>query len=402
MRYASIVEPLAGLGSDKWAVHYQAMARKNAGEDVIVASIGEPDFAPPAVAVDATVAALRGGRTHYSTGRGEADVLAAIAERYRASTGRAITADHVIFMPGTQAALFAIMQAVAEAGDEVIVPEPFYVTYDGVIAASGAQMVTTPCDPAAGFHLSADDVERAVTGRSRALLVNSPNNPTGAVLSAGEIGAIGEVCAAHDLWIIADEVYEALVFADDAFASPLADERLAKRTLVASSLSKSHAMTGFRAGWIVAEPDVCDKVLPVCEAMLFGCQPFIEDGAVAALKSAGPIERTMRDAYFARARTVAEGLAGVGGLRCAMPEGGMFMFIDVRELSASGEAFALGLLDEQGLSVLPGEVFGASGAGHVRLSLTLSDADIASAVERLTAYAGALCGRAQGVERPVA
>src|SRR5205823_5467735 len=199
MRYAAITERLKGLGSDKWLVHIEGKRREARGEKLIFLSIGEPDASPPKAIMDVAERQMRLGRTRYSNGRGEDEVLAALARMYSKRTGRTITADQFLFMPGTQTALCAAMMAIVDVGDEVLMCDPYYATYEGVIRAGGGIPVPVKVDPDHGFHLKAADLEAKITDRSRALLLNSPNNPTGAVFTAEEIAAIGEVCARHDL-----------------------------------------------------------------------------------------------------------------------------------------------------------------------------------------------------------
>ena len=392
MRYASITRRLEGLGTDKWALHYAALAKLQAGEKVVMLSVGEPDFAAPPAVAAAVFRGIETGRVKYSTGRGEANVLSAIAARYARRTGRDISTDQVIFMPGTQSALFATMMALVESGDEVIVPEPFYVTYDGIIAATGATQVPVATRPETGFHLTAADLRRAMTPHTRVLLLNSPSNPSGAVLSASEIAEIGAVCAEHDVWIVSDEVYDTLVFSPGAFASPFDDPELAKRTVVVSSLSKSHSMTGYRAGWAIGPAEFSTRMLPFAEAMLFGCQPFIQDAAAFALSNEFEECRRMREALEQRGRRSVELLQQSSALAASMPEGGMFVFADVRPTGLSGEAFALGLLDEENVAVMPGEAFGKGGAGHVRISLTAPLEVLEPAVARIVSFANRLAG----------
>jgi arginine:pyruvate transaminase len=176
----------------------------------------------------------------------------------------------VLCFPGTQTALFATMLGLAERGDTVLVGDPLYATYEGVIRATGAEPVTVPLRAEHGFHLRAEDVEAAVDARARVLLLNTPHNPTGAVLSREEIARIGAVCRWHDLWIVCDEVYEELILDGRDFASPFDDAALAERTVVVSSISKSHAAPGFRSGWAVGPEAFCTRLLPVSETMLFG------------------------------------------------------------------------------------------------------------------------------------
>lgn len=388
MRYASMTRRLEGLGADKWAVHFAALAKKEAGENVVMLSIGEPDFAPPLAVAEAAKRAIDAGRVKYSSGRGEMNALSAIADHYARRTGRAISTDQVIFLPGTQSALFATMMALAETGDEVIVPEPFYVTYDGIVAATGARQVAVATRPEAGFHLKAADLRQAMTPRTRVLLLNSPSNPSGAVLSAGEIAEIGAVCAEHDVWIVSDEVYDSLTFGNVAFASPFDDPQLAERTVVVSSLSKSHSMTGYRAGWAVGPAEFSARMLPFAEAMLFGCQPFIQDATAFALSNEFKECKLMRAALEQRGRRTVEVLQQSSSVRAHMPEGGMFVFADVRPTGLSGEAFALGLLEEENVAIMPGEAFGKAGAGHVRISLTTSLEVLEPAISRMVSFAG--------------
>lgn len=390
MRYASITDRIAGLGSDKWAVHYRAKEKIAAGDQVIMLSIGEPDFPAPAAVMNKAVDSLKAGRATYSDGRGEDVMLNAVAELYSHRTGRTITPSQVIFMPGTQSALYVAISALAELGDEVIVPDPYYVTYDGIIACGGAKQVAALTSPDNGFHLTPEQLEAAITPQSRVLLLNTPSNPTGAVLTKQEIAAIGEVCKAHDLWIVADEVYAALVYGNNTFASAFDDPDLAARTVVTSSLSKSHAMTGYRAGWVVASEEFCERALPLAEAMLFGCQPFIQDAAAFALTNEFSETEAMRQAYEARGKRTVEGLNSTGRIRCSMPEGGMFIFADVRQTGLDGEAFALRLLENENVAVMPGEVFGVSGNGHVRIGLTVEDGPLDEAVSRMIRFVSGL------------
>jgi len=390
MRYASITDRVAGLGTDKWAVHYAAKAKIAAGERVLMLSIGEPDFSPPQAVSEEMIRSVRAGRVRYSSGQGETTALDAIAAHYAKRTGRPIGRDQVVYMPGTQSALGFSMLALADAGDEVIVPEPFYATYDGVVAATGAGQAAAVTRPRDRFHLTPEGLRAAITPRSRVLLLNSPSNPTGAVLSAAEIAALGEVCEEHDLWIVSDEVYSTLVFGNAAFASPFDDPRLAERTVVVSSLSKSHAMPGFRAGWAVGPAEFATRMLPCAEAFLFGCQPFVQDAAVFALTHEFAECEQMRAAYERRARVFIDAFRDARGIRAHMPEGGMFVFADVRPTGLSGEAFAMRLLEEENVSVMPGESFGEAGAGHVRIGLVAEDAVLADAARRLVSLAARL------------
>jgi arginine:pyruvate transaminase len=390
MRYASITERLSHLGSAKWAVHIEGRKRAAAGDKLIFLSIGEPDAPPPTAVMDVVDRQMRAGRTHYSSGRGEPHLLNALSHNYSRQAGRAISPSQFLFVPGTQTALYAAMMAVIDHGDEVLMADPYYATYEGVIAAAGGIAVPVKADPDHGFHIKPRDLENAITPRTRALLLNSPGNPTGAVLDTTEIAAIGKVCEAHDLWIVSDEVYATLTYGNHKFASPFDVPSLEKRTVVVSSLSKSHAMPGFRTGWIAASEEFCARALPITETMLFGSQPFLEDAAAFALQNEFPEVAAQKATYERRARALVEGLRKAKTVSARMPEGGMFVMVDVRRTGLTGEEFARRLLAEEAVVTMPGESFGAGGAGHVRVALTVGEDQIVEACRRITKLADRL------------
>jgi arginine:pyruvate transaminase len=390
MKFASITQRLSGLGSEKWAVHIEGKRRAAAGEDLIFLSIGEPDAPPPTAIMDVANTQMRAGRYKYAASRGEAPLLKSLSAQYTKSTGREVSTQQFIFLPGTQTALFAAMQATIELGDEVLMADPYYATYEGVIAAAGGVAVPVGVDPDHGFHLKATDLERAITPKTRVLLLNTPSNPTGAVLTREEVKAIGDVCERHDLWIISDEVYSTMTYGNTVFASPFDDQRLEKRTIIVSSLSKSHAMPGFRCGWIAASEAFCEQVLPLTETMLFGSQAFLEDAAAFALANHFPEVDAMKTAYESRARMLVAGLKPAKHISARMPEGGMFVMVDVRKTGLSGEDFAWKLLAQENVVTMPGESFGAGGAGHVRVALTVDEAQIKEACKRMSRLASNL------------
>jgi len=394
MRYATVTDRLAGLGGAKWALHYRARAMKSAGEDIIELTIGEPDVPTPARYIEAAVRSMASGRTGYSNGRGEPGLVAALAARYSARRGREIARDQIMCLPGTQTVLYTVLRAMAEAGDEVLIGDPMYATYEGLIAQTGATAVPVPLRPEHGFRMQVADVASRITPRSRVLFLNTPHNPTGAVLRPEDIRALGDLALAHDLWILSDEVYEDLVFANVPFTSPLDLPDLADRTVVASSISKSHAAPGFRSGWCVGPAEFCARLLPLSETMLFGSQPFIQDLTELAVSEPSPVAEDMIDRFSRRAAIIARTLDGVAGLRVHRPEAGMFALVDVRATGLSGDAFADSLLDQHRVAVMPGESFGAGLSGWLRLSLTQPDDRTIMAVNRIAAHAAKTLGNA--------
>lgn len=394
MRFSTITDRLAHLGGAKWDIHSRARRMVADGRDVIELTIGEPDVPTPEALIDVAEAAMRAGRTGYSNGRGEPALLCALSRRYTQRSGRPIGTNQILCLPGTQTSLYAVMTALLQPGDEILVGDPMYATYEGLIASTGAALVPVPLRPEAGFRMRADDVAARITSRSRVLFLNTPHNPTGAVLHEHEIAALGDLAIRHDLWIVCDEVYEELVFDGARFLSPLSDARLAERVVVVSSISKSHAAPGFRSGWCVGSAEFAARVLPLAETLLFGNQPFIADMTAAAVAQPSAVAADMARRFAARADLVRARLDGVGGLAVNRPEAGMFVLVDVRAIGLSGTEFALGLLDRAGVAVMPGESFGQSLAGWIRVSLTQPDAVLEVACARIAAHVAARPDRA--------
>lgn len=394
MKYASITERLADLGGAKWEIHAKARRMKAEGIGVIEFTIGEPDVPCPEALMAVAARAMMDGRTGYSNGRGEPGLVRALAARYSVRRGRAIGADQVMCFPGTQTTLFAVLMALVEAGDEVILGDPMYATYEGLIRATGAVPVPVTLRAERGFHLCAQDVAAAITPRTRVLFLNTPHNPTGAVLTRDEIAALGAVAQAHDLWLLSDEVYEDLVFDGVPFASPLDLPELAERAIACCSISKSHAAPGFRSGWCIGPAEFCARLLPLSETMLFGGQPFIADMTAQAVSHPSPVAPGMVERFQRRAELMAGMLDGQAGLRVHRPEAGMFALVDVRATGLSGTEFAASLLEAEHVAVMPGESFGAALAGWLRLALTQNDAITAEGCARIARHAARLRAQA--------
>ena len=248
-------------------------------------------------------------------------------------------------------------------------------------------MVPVRLQPENGFRLSAEAIAPYITPATRVLFLNSPHNPTGAVLGREDLQEICDLAEAHDLWILCDEVYEDLCFAGTEFASPLDLSRHADRVVVACSISKSHAAPGFRSGWCVGPAEFIERLLPLSETMLFGSQPFIADMTAAAVSQPSIIAREMTERFRRRAELVARHLHDHCGLRVHVPQAGMFALIDVRMVTPTGKEFARGLLDTTGVAVMPGESFGQGLTGWIRVSLTVEDRLIEEACALIASHA---------------
>jgi arginine:pyruvate transaminase len=392
MRFSPFVERIAGPGIGAWRVHQEGVRRRDAGHDVTFLTIGDPDQATPESVIAATIEALRRNRTGYSPIIGYPHVREAIAQRVARRTGRPCNADNVVLTPGTQGGLYCALHCLAGPGDEVILPEPIYGPYQGVAGASGARLVTVPLRPERRFHPDLDRIAAAVTPCTRVVWINSPHNPTGAVLTADEIAGIAAICRRRDLWLLSDEVYEDLAFVRPHVSAWSLPE-MAERTIVVSSLSKSHAMAGFRFGWIIGPPALSKHLFNLLLCLYFGGPAFIQDGALAALGDELPEAGQMRQAYRRRAGLLAGILADAPNCRVTPPEGGMFVLFDIRGTGLGSEDFALRLLRSEDVALLPCDAFGPSGAGHLRIALTAPEPRLEEAGRRILRFARGLCPR---------
>jgi arginine:pyruvate transaminase len=386
MRYSSLTERVAGRGAGAWAIQQDMIRLRQAGHEIIALTVGDPDQAPPEVLIETAVTALRAHRTGYARLIGMPELRTAIAEQHAERTRQPCAADNVVIVPGAQGGLYCAMQCLAGAGDEVIVPEPIYATYEAVIGASGATMVTVPLVAEHGFHPDLDALAATIGPKTRVVWINSPHNPTGAVFTADEIAAICELCRRHDLWLLSDEVYEDLAFVRP-HVSPRSLPGMAERTIVVSSLSKSHAAPGFRIGWIIGPPALQGHLFNLLLCMTYGSPGFLQEAALAALRQDLPEVAALREDYQRRATLMCRALADAPNCRAVPPEGGMFVLLDVRGSGRGAQDFALGLLEQEHVAVLPCDGFGPSAAGHLRIALSAPDARLQEAGERIVRFA---------------
>jgi aspartate/methionine/tyrosine aminotransferase len=387
MKFSAVVERIAGEGAEAWTMHYKARAAQERGEDVIVLSIGDPDLPAPAPVLERALDALRAGDLRYTPAAGRHAVREAIAAAHMLRTGQAVSAANVIFLSGTQNALFAASMCIAGPGDEVLAMEPLYPSYPATIQASGARMVRVPAPASSGFRPDLELLEAAITPRTRALFFATPNNPSGVILSEHELTAIGELARRHSLWLVADEVYAGLA---PGGRVPGLAARLPEQVITVSSISKSHSLPGLRAGWLVGPKPLVKHAESLAMCMLFGLPGFIQEATMTALEVADQAESRIRDLCTARRDMLLEGLKDVRGIRCCVPDAGMFTLMDVRGTGLSGYDFMCALYDSERVSVIDGGAFGAETRGFVRLCFAADEATLSQAVVRIRRFVGTL------------
>jgi arginine:pyruvate transaminase len=387
MKFSPLVDRVKGESVAAWTIHYQARDAQLRGEDVIVLSIGDPDLETPAPVLERAIEALRAGDIRYTPAAGRSSLREAIAQAHTRRTGQAVDADNVIFLSGAQNSLFAASLCVAGPGDEVLALEPLYPSYPATIRASGATLVRVPAPALRGFRPDLSKLEAAISSRTRALFFATPNNPSGVILNEEELAVIGELARRHSLWIVADEVYAGL--APGGHVPGLA-AAIPGQVVTISSLSKSHSLPGLRAGWLVGPKELVKHAESLSMCMLFGLPGFIQEAALTALRGSNAPELRVRELCTARRDMLLRGLEGVRGLRCQVPDAGMFTLIDVRGTGLSGYDFMSGLFKSERVSVLDGGAFGEETRGFVRLCFATDEATLSEAMLRIRRYVGTL------------
>ncbi len=385
MQVSKRITTLNGGGSDGWDVFYRARQMVADGQPVTELTIGEHDIRTDPVILDAMDKAAKGGHTGYAMVPGTQALRERVAARVQDRTGVSTSFENVMITPGGQAALYAAHLVTCEQGDRALYLDPYYATYPGTLRGVGAEPVAIQTHPEDAFQPRAEDIAKHAAGAA-SLLVNTPNNPTGTVYSRETLEGIAEVCREHDLWLISDEVYDTQIW-EGEHISPRALPDMAERTLVVGSMSKSHAMTGSRIGWIIGPKDVVDHLINLATHTTYGVAGFVQDAADFALAQGDGLEEKVA-APFRRRRDITQQIFAAQNTVGVIPaQGAMYVMLDIRATGLSGEEFANRLLDEHLIAVMPGESFGQAAAGHIRVAMTIDDERFTKALETLRDFA---------------
>ena len=388
MKLSQRISGLLGDGSDGWEVFLKAREMIKDGIDVVELTIGEHDIRTAAPILQDMHKAAMGGHTGYAAVPGTDALRQTVAKRVQERTGVPTGPENVLITPGGQAALFAAHMVACDAGDTALYLDPFYATYPGTLRGVGAipKAIQTRVEDA--FQPRAGDIDACAAG-AKSLQINTPNNPTGTVYSRETLEGIADVCKAHDLWLISDEVYDTQVW-DGEHISPRALPDMAQRTLVVGSMSKSHAMTGSRCGWVVGPAEVIESLINLATHTTYGVAGFIQDASDFALNQGPAFEEDIA-APFRRRRALGQKILEHQSSVGLIPaQGAMYMMLDIRATGMSGEAFAYALLEAHHIAVMPGESFGAAAAGHIRVAMTIEDGAFVQALETIGEFADTL------------
>jgi (5-formylfuran-3-yl)methyl phosphate transaminase len=354
----------------------RGLALARTGKDVVQLAVGEPDFEAPPEVVEEAIRALRAGETHYTASRGLHPLCAAIAEECRARRGAEVAPEQVIVTTGTSPALFMVMRLLLEPGDEILLPSPHYPCYANMALACGAHPIYVPTHADEGYALDPARVRKAVGPRTRALVLASPNNPTGAVQRSEVVRELAEL----GLPILSDEIYDGLLFDGAQVTSPLAHTR---DCFVFDGFSKRYAMTGFRLGYVIA-PEACVRPLQTLQQNLHICaSEFAQRAGLAALDRGAPHVARMRETYDRRRTLLVKGLRELGFAVPTAPEGAFYVLAGARQLGNDSMAIALELLERAQVTAAPGRDFGAIAEAHLRFSYATSEQQITEGLARM-------------------
>ena len=385
-------------GSDPWAPFYTARRMIDSGIPVVELTIGDHDMrTDPEILQSMYRSALR-GRTGYTVVRGIEDLRVAVAKRIEDRTGVPTSPVNILITCGAQTGLLASHIATLNAGDIALYSSPYYPLYPGVIRAAGGRAVDVPTNSKNAFNLDAGDID-AAAGEARSFLMNSPNNPTGAVYPRRTLEEIAEVARRRRFWVISDEVYETQIWEGEHF-SIRAVPGMVDQTIVVGSMSKGHAMTGSRIGWLVVPEEVVPAFNDLLTIMNFGVPEYIQEAAVFALEQGRELERKVAAPFARRRKLALDILAKQQLVGFVPPSGAMYMMLDIRSTGLGSVEFASRLLETEKIAVMPGDSFGSAGAGHIRIAMTVMDEIFEDALTRVLRFAEKVVSLENRRQRP--
>ncbi len=388
MKTSNRIENITNGSSDGWEIFYKARKMMASGTEVIELSIGEHDVGTDPAILKSMHKAAISGHTGYAPVPGIEELRALIAHRTEKKTGIRTSLENVIVTPGGQSALYAAHMAVLDEGDTAAYIDPYYATYPTTIRSVGARERKIITRVENNFQPTFSQLDSA-TQKTKSLLVNSPNNPTGKVYNKTTIKNICEIAKKNNVWVISDEVYDTQIWAGKHI-SPREIKDMAGRTLVVGSLSKSHAMTGSRLGWLIGPEKIISKAIDLATNMTYGVPGFIQHAGIFALERGKEFEEKISEPFNRRRKLALDILKDFPILGHIPPQGAMYLMLNVRTTGMSGLIFARKLLNDKKIAVMPGESFGEAASGHVRISLTLEDSKFAETFRSVCEFASAL------------
>ena len=351
-----------------------------AGRRIVHLEIGEPDFNTPIHIVDACKKALDEGKVHYGPVTGIPELRAAVSRRYNSLYGSSYEADEVMITAGVEQGIFLAMNAYLNTGDEILVPDPGYLCYFTLPHIAGAEAVSYPLEEKSGFQMDAGRLEELISPKTKAILLNSPSNPCGSILTEESLRLVADIAERHNLLVISDEVYADMVYGGKKYCSTASLPELRERLIILHGFSKYFAMTGWRIGYVLCDRSLMDPMMRLNFYNLSCPCTFTQYAALAALNENDAPSLSMVAEYEERRNYMVASLNSLPGCSCLCPDGAFYIFVNVTETGMDGDAFCRLMLDEAGVSMTPGSVFGPSGKDFVRISYANSMENLKTAV----------------------
>ncbi|MFG6118425.1 pyridoxal phosphate-dependent aminotransferase [Thalassobacillus sp. B23F22_16] len=388
MKLANRVQALTP--SSTLAITAKAKALKADGHDVIGLGAGEPDFNTPEYILDAASYAMKQGLTKYTPSGGIPDLKQAIIEKFSKDQNLSYKDTQIVVTTGAKHALFTLFQVVLNPGDEVIVPTPYWVSYPEQVKLAEGKPVFAEAKEENGFKITPDQLEAAITPKTKAVIINSPSNPTGMMYSKEELQELGDICLKHDLLIVSDEIYEKLIYSEEEHVSiaSLSDD-LYKQTIVINGVSKSHSMTGWRIGYAAGDPEIIKAMTSMASHSTSNPTSIAQYAALAAYTTDEHEVNKMKEAFRERLEKLYEWLVEIPGIECVKPKGAFYLFPNVKKASEkngfeSVDAWVEALLEEEKVAVVPGSGFGSP--DNIRLSYAISLDQLEEAAKRIKRF----------------
>lgn len=379
----ALADSMRRLGTESaFVVLARARALEAQGRSIIHLEIGEPDFNTPEHIKDAAIRSLHANRTHYTPAAGTMELRVAIAEYIQRTRGVSITPDHVVVTPGAKPIIAAVLMALLNPDDEVIIPDPAYPAYRSITTYVGAKPVSLPLMESRDFRFEISALEAAITPKTKILVLNSPHNPTGGILTPDDIAAIAAIVRKHDLIVISDEIYSRHAY-DRPFASYYGLAGMPERTILIDGCSKAWAMTGWRLGFGVMPTYIAEAATSLVLNTVSCTATFVQDAAIAALNGPDEPVQAMRDEFLRRRNLLVSGLCKIPGVGCRTPGGAFYVFPNISKIEPDDIALANYLLNDAGVAVLGGSTFGPYGKGYLRLSYANSEENLTEALKRM-------------------
>ena len=358
-------------------------------QDVISLGVGEPDFSTPWNICESSIYSIEQGSTSYTSNKGLQSLREAISRYFDKHYHLTYDSeDEIIITSGVSEALDISIRAITDPGDEILIAQPSYVSYAPCVTLAGGVPVPVECTEKDRFKLNPDTLQEKITKKSKALILNFPNNPTGAVMRREDLGPIADLVIDNDLLLISDEVYAELTYEGEHVATATVKD-LRERTITLNGFSKAYAMTGWRVGYVCAPKPLCEAALKIHQYVMLCAPAMGQVAALEAIRSAEEEKNKMVDEYRLRRNMFVAGLNRIG-LPCHIPEGAFYAFPSVKETGLSDTEFAEQLLKDQRVAVVPGSVFGAGGEDHLRCAYAVSRKQLAGALERIEKFMAGL------------